>query len=259
MATISDVLQAFKKADAESTVRHQQLTAKLDAIEKKFDVMDGKIAQVEVKVEFLNNDLEHVKGCLNDIQQKEIMQNVIIKGVPKKANEKEDDLKLICLDIFRLLKLPTINCVTKVRRVGKVGLLLVTFGNLETKQMVLSAKRKTQISAQEIKLNGAPLGQSNQLIYIDDHLTHFSNNLFHEARKLKTDLKAAFVWTKNGRIYLKQTSDSKPFVINSQLDIDTCRRNIAANANSTGGLSTVADNELERSSIAQKTRHNTRK
>ena len=67
------------------------------------------------------------------------------------------------------------------------------------------------------------LKQQSRSIYISEHLTKPSADLFFESRKLVRAKKIFSTWSQNGLIYIKVSSDvaSKPKLIKCRTDLST--------------------------------------
>ena len=62
-------------------------------------------------------------------------------------------------------------------------------------------------------------------IYINESLTERNKELFNECVKFKKDLKFLYIWTSNGKIYLRKTQDSPVILVNNKDDLKKLRPN----------------------------------
>ena len=56
-------------------------------------------------------------------------------------------------------------------------------------------------------------------IFINESLTERNKGLFNESVKIKKDLNISYIWTSNGRIYLRKSQDSSVIPINNKDDL----------------------------------------
>lgn len=229
MTDMQKVLCAIEEKDNAAQVRHKELSEKIDAFSQKFENLDRKIEEVDIKTSFLTEDLHKVKGEVNYIQQRALVNNIIIKGVPEVQSETVDKSYSIVCAIMQKLDI-VVDRIGSVRRMGRAmdgrpRFLQVSMVNAEAKTEVIEKKRKTNLLLEQIELDGVALGDQKQPIYIDEQLTFYSNSLLKQLIALKKDQTVKFVWTKNGIIYVRQNDKGEPIPIRNQLDIDQCKKN----------------------------------
>ena len=63
-------------------------------------------------------------------------------------------------------------------------------------------------------------------IYLADSLTEKNRELFKESLAAKKNLESKFIWTNNGRIYLRENNDSPILHIKSKDDLEKLRGSI---------------------------------
>jgi hypothetical protein len=85
--------------------------------------------------------------------------------------------------------------------------VIVRFTNRRTRDAVFRAKKV--------------LKSHSKQIYISEHLTKTSSELFFEARKLAREKKIHSTWTQNGQVHVKASSDPavKPILIKCRADL----------------------------------------
>ena len=67
---------------------------------------------------------------------------------------------------------------------------------------------------------GLPESSSLAKAFVFEYLTPKIQKLLADAKKLKGQHNYGFCWTKNSRVYLRKTEDSRPILIKSQNDLD---------------------------------------
>ena len=88
---------------------------------------------------------------------------------------------------------------------------------------VFYANRRNLI---KIRTNALPdLGVTDQEnIYISESLTLFKKKLFGEVNKVKKRLRWKYIWTQNGRIFVKEAERTKTVYIDSYIDLEDFKR-----------------------------------
>ena len=61
---------------------------------------------------------------------------------------------------------------------------------------------------------------SDDNVYVSEFLTPYKKKLFGNANKLTKRLKWKFIWTNNGRIYIKEKENTSVFTFNTQEDLN---------------------------------------
>jgi hypothetical protein len=88
--------------------------------------------------------------------------------------------------------------------------LLVSFTSKALRTAVVTATRRPK---QTLTFNGSK-------IYINDHLTSNSAEIFRKARRLVKDKEASATWTRDGLIFIKWTDNGKPTRVRMLSDLD---------------------------------------
>lgn len=220
LKAIQNEMQSDRK---EAKNRHKELKTSLDAVTRKYGKLKSKVDDVETKQIQLAKTVDIMKGQMNSIQQQQLTNNLIIRGVKEVESDANGTLILV-KEILKLMGLDSKSFNFKVRRLGnqKPGQnrpIVMEVQNNADKLQIIQKKRQTRINLSMIKWKNESLGSTNDIIYIDDHLTQESARLFASARKLK-EIGVKYIWTKNGKILAKIGDDSIPTTIQSNVDIE---------------------------------------
>lgn len=173
----------------------------------------------------MNDELEKVKGELNNLRQRKLERNLIIKGLPERKDESTTDLENIVQESFHILNVVSVTRLTEAKRIGRIidgkpRLVLITLSSLEVKQEVLRAKKKMEMTAEQIIVGGTALGRADAVIYIDEHLTSQTAFLLKSARELKAQYGLQYVWVKNGNVYIKKSDKTRALLLRNVLDVE---------------------------------------
>lgn len=155
---------------------------------------------------------------INRLKQINLSRNIIIKGVPEVETDAEHLKSMISLIFAKLrynLQMTFVDCF----RIGKktettCRPIIVVLPSVGVKNMMIRDKRSVKMTCANFSNDGIFWGTEDQIIYIDEHLTRENHMLFMSARKLK-QLGFKFVWTRNGRVFVRFNEKTKIIGIDS--------------------------------------------
>lgn len=224
-----DVLSAIKGLEDENKKRHDEVLQKFGGMEVKLDKLDKRLSSAEVKIRLVDEEVSKLKGEINELKQRDLQFNLIIKNIPELKDETQQFIAHVVHSLLKLLKIEGYESkISGARRIGKNNStsgrpILVVLNDLDTKQKIIAAKRKTSLNLSQIIIGEQALGVETDLIYIDEQLTAYSGMLFKEARAIKKSGLVKFAWTSHGRIYLKQHENAVPIYVRNMTDIITSK------------------------------------
>lgn len=187
---------------------NEKLRKQLENADKKYELVCGKVDEMAAQI--------------NRLKQENISRNVMIKGVPEIETDVAHLKSMVSL-IFGKLRyqfpLTYVDCFRIGRKKDDTCRpIVVILPNVGLKNLIIKDKRSTKISCANFSNDGNLWGRSDQLIYIDEHLTRENHLLFMSARKLKT-LGFKYVWTRNGRVFVRFNEGSKVISVDSIADV----------------------------------------
>ena len=174
---------------------------------------ENKILQKTVnKVDI---SLKSVTKANNDLEQYTRRECVEIRGVPQKPDESTDTIvkevgkavgvEITDIDISVSHRLPP-SKLYKNRKPGPPP-IIVKFVRRDTEDAFYQAR---------MKMTSKALGFPDEnRMYISESLSPANRVLFNEAYKLKKDLDYKFLWTSNGRVFLRAAEASSVISIHS--------------------------------------------
>ena len=177
-------------------------------------ILKSTIHQIEQK-------LSNLGDKLNDLEQYGRRDCVEIHGIPFSQDEDTNDIvikvgELIGVtieedDISVSHRLPV---SYKYKGVRANPSIIVKFVRRDFKEQFYSSRKELRGFSTE------DLGYSaTNNIYINESLTERNKGLFKEALKAKKSLKYKFIWTSNGKVYLRKDTDTKIIHIKNSDDI----------------------------------------
>ena len=190
---------------------------------------ENKILQDENKIlkatiRSIESSLESVTRANNDLEQYTRRECVEIRGIPVAANPSEEQTNNIVKDVGKLLGVDiTENDISVSHQMpqskkhkGKPGppATIVKFTRHNVKDNFYRARKQLK------DLTMRDLGYSEKnMIYLAESLTERNRMLFKDYSKVKKDMEFKFIWTLNGKIFMRKNKDSAVHHINNKEDL----------------------------------------
>lgn len=214
-------LQAIQRID--SVVRDMQTYfnekfGELQEISKILNDYGSRIKQIEEDNKILRYGNNELNVRVDNIEQAALMNSLEINGVPlgDPDNAEEIVLKIAATMVYPLSNEDWSNIYRHYRQTkqDRPPSIIVFFKDMAKRDGFLSAARAHRgISTAKIGLNG-----SDNLIYVNEHLTNSRKKIFYTAKNFKSNNNYKYLWTKNGKIYLRKNDDSQAINVNFYTD-----------------------------------------
>lgn len=220
MSTLRNELKVIKETAKQMMISIDFLSERVDAItklQKTVDVHEKRIKHIEAVNDELRGSLRKLEIMLDDRDQTNRSANVQISNIPIVTNE---NLMKIWESLLRKLGLEpssvTVNNIHRVQAADptKIKPIIVYLGNPTSVQQILKAARTVRPKCGDVGLPG------DAAIYINEHLTVVRKALFYKAKLFRDDKGYKYLWTRNGKIFLKKSDNSKAILINMYTDFD---------------------------------------
>lgn len=228
-------------------VNHNMLMEKLERIVADFnsrlDDVNRSMSALTVRIEVLeqtsesirctqlDNEISELHGKVDSMERDKLSADAILHGVPLTANENLrkmfDSLctsidcvpPLVPRDIFR----------TKPKGAMENSAIIIKFNSAADKVTMLRlANQSYRKTRKPICLQNLGL-QSDKPIYFNESLTARSLELYRGAFQLKKQKKLFSVFTRTGRVYVRQTPNAKAVLIDSTHHLDAFAAGTYAN------------------------------
>lgn len=194
---------------------------KIDDFEKKlkaFESVLSKIDKVSTAVADLKNENIELKKEIDALHQVSRQDEVEITGVPEQKNE--DIMKTIVTISQKInfpIELADINFCSRVqtRIVNKPKPIIVKLTSRYKKNELTAAARKYK----NLKACDVGFSNSNNIIYVNDHLTLTNKKLYYDARNFCKINGYAFCWTQDCKILIRKNTTSKICHISNESDL----------------------------------------
>ncbi|KAG7299131.1 hypothetical protein JYU34_017646 [Plutella xylostella] len=207
-------------------------------IEKSMNLLSDDIKNIERKINTMEQErkvtsenLSIMKEKIELLERQSIKTCIEIRNVPKKQYESKEDLfgyiKRLCGDLRFQLKESDVRDVYRGYSPKEIknSSLILELQNTIIKTRLLNSIKNYNIQNPQAKLNSSNLGFSDnkQIIYASEQLTQKMKRLFYLSRELAKETNIAFVWSTNGRVYIRQNEKAPHIMIRSEEHIDEIR------------------------------------
>ncbi|CAH3172726.1 unnamed protein product, partial [Porites lobata] len=132
----------------------------------------------------IESSLESVTRANNDLEQYTRRECMEIRGIPVAATPSEEQTNNIVKDVGKLLGVDITEAIECLKQLK----------DLTTRDLGYSEKNK---------------------IYLAESLTERNRMLFKDCLKVKKDMEFKFIWTLNGKIFMRKDKDSAVHHINN--------------------------------------------
>ena len=169
--------------------------------------------------------MKHLTESINDTEQYSRRECLEIKGIPSpKQNEGHEDTNKVVVKIGELMGVKvqnediSVSHRLPIRKTyqGKVTepAIIVKFISQDIKELFYGAQK--HLKGKTTRNLGC---DKECFIYINESLTETNRKLFRDCMKAKKDMNYAFIWTSNGRIYVRKDHRSPAVQITTHDDI----------------------------------------
>lgn len=193
---------------------HDDLKLKVSTIAK--DVIELKKTKSELAE--CKSQLMTLEKVHNLQQQRDRINNIELSGIPMKNNEDVTEyLMQICLKLGVVISMDDIIHIHRVptRLPNKPKNIIAKMKSQLIKDSIISAIRKNKgITTSDIGLPG-----DCQRIYINEHLIPYFKKLYKQTREAATQFGYAYVWIRNGKIFVRRNDTTAPIIITDYTDL----------------------------------------
>ncbi|XP_070531550.1 uncharacterized protein [Ptychodera flava] len=203
----------------------QDLQKSVTYVSNSFDEFNKQLQILTGENKDLKEQLTKTTIELNDLQQYTRRNNLEISGIPQQDNENTDDIvvkvaaaagvRISSDDIDISHRLPR-----RTRRNSQdqhqPAPIIVKFVRRTIRNKIYSSKKL--LKDKTARHIGAA---TNYRIFINENLTPTNKQLFYQTNQLRTAKQWKFIWTNNGKIYTRKTTDDPAIHIATSKDL--CR------------------------------------
>ena len=181
------------------------------------DLKNGSTKQNNI-INALEKTTREIKKQVNTMDNTSRFEKLELHGVPKSSGENAVRVSLNVLKIAN----PELNYSdiadafrvnTDRRENNKPGPIIVTMKCKEKRSLCFSNRKKL------MGFNFKDIGLEADRIFINENLCPNTRQLLYKAKLLKNEHKRRFLWTNNGTIKMKKTTDSTTIIILDEMDL----------------------------------------
>ncbi|CAH2096741.1 unnamed protein product [Euphydryas editha] len=192
-----------------------------DDINKKLSLFSNdikKIEALEIELQDIKNQHQALEAIINTNDQRDRLLNLEFVGIPESKDENLNDLTVkiaqaanVTINISDIVQVNRISPRVKIQ--GRPRTVVVKFQSRLIKENILSGARKNRISTKSIHLPGNPVP-----IFVNEHLTPYNKILLKKLKDYAKNKEIQYVWTKNGRLYMRKNNLSPAVQIQKEQD-----------------------------------------
>lgn len=189
-----------------------EVNTKFSDLKSEIDKLNQDNKKMEMHIQTLSQENKILKQTVSSLEQYSRKNNLIINGIPYCKGENvrsivkaiADKLKIAMYDynIAACHRLPA-------RKVNNQSIILC-LNDSDVKSSILNAIKRNKIYCNDIGID-----DKNQIL-IGEHLTNDTLELLRSTKILKIQGKVEFVWCKDGKIFIRENSESRAIKINDQ-------------------------------------------
>nr|XP_039255589.1 uncharacterized protein LOC120332413 [Styela clava]XP_039255595.1 uncharacterized protein LOC120332413 [Styela clava] len=207
MREIRTELSEIKESQTFHTKMYDDLAERNKTLEKQTIENKKTIENLLERIYDLEDDLFYVSEKVEDQERRGRLENLEFHGIPVKQNEDTDEIvcniaKMIGVDI----KATDISVSHRMPTTGE-----------ETRSPAIIAKfvhRKNKIKIFEKRkflrsMTPNTIFSNPSKIFIAENLTALNKDLYFRARAAKNNCGYKFIWTSNGRVFVKKNAEIK--------------------------------------------------
>ncbi|CAG4927024.1 unnamed protein product [Colias eurytheme] len=221
MPSLLNGLNELKKELCEIKSSCEFLGGKIDDFANKISTMDARLVELESldhKISSLDQEVSCLKAQLAANDTRSRLNNVEIKGVPIKKNENlYSVVDNICQKVSFSIKKEHINYLYRVpSQKTKDKPIIISFLNRYVKEDFVAAAR----ASKELLARDIGYGDSNNRIFVNDHLSPEMKNLLNSCKLTAKDKHYDYVWVKFGKIHVRKNNSSPVIIITKKSDLN---------------------------------------
>lgn len=154
---------------------------------------------------------------MDELEQYTRNKNIQIDGIPPK---KDEDLRNIVIDIGKKIEIEInksdIDAIHRIptRSTKMPEPIVVQFMSRQMRESMVQKGKEKKICTNDIGIQG-----ETKQVYINEHLTRKKKHILFEARRLKYEKQYKYLWTRNGKIFIRKEDNSGVINLNTIDDL----------------------------------------
>lgn len=210
-AKLLSELQELKESQAFISDQYDSLNTVIKNKSKEMDALKTENEKLKTEIKYNKDTINIYKIKVEELDAKSKKKVLEFHGVPASNGENTNAIILKTCDALGLKLDPS--SISSSYRIPK------TKQNVNTSTTALPQPIIVKFNTQTIKNNVYNLRKEikketkfpvpgQKRLFINENLTEERRKIFKEARRMKKENKITFLWTQNGKIYLRKTKES---------------------------------------------------
>ncbi|XP_048576861.1 uncharacterized protein LOC116604220 [Nematostella vectensis] len=216
-SSLKDLSSQLAEAVNSLAFLHDQcdiLTKKVKFLESRNTSLETEDKLIKVELNKMAGDLNTKKKSLDDIEQYSRRDCLEIKGVPLTPTENTND---VVKEVGELMEVEILEEDISTSHSYRLRDRIPTSAQLSQEDVrdrfYAGRKHLRDKSVRDIGLT-----RSDNKIYISESLSPGNRELFKAALSARHDLKFKYIWTQNGKVFLRKNKDSQAVLISKSQD-----------------------------------------
>lgn len=219
----SEECRIWREEVAELRSIMKSMGDKIEELEKRVDDIEKVVAEGGSN-KALEATVSQLKMDLDERDQELLLNDVDIAGITEEDNESVQHLVLACATKLGvpLDERDIVSCKrVGLRRTGtqedsRPRAVTVRLARRSVRDELIKAARvRRGLSTEGLGLRGSP-----RPLYVNERLTRTNRQLFNRAREIAKKLSWRFVWTREGRVFVRQDQGAPATRIRSSGDLE---------------------------------------
>ncbi|KAJ0169576.1 hypothetical protein K1T71_012141 [Dendrolimus kikuchii] len=196
--------------------QYEDINVKINSLHEKSNIIES----MESKYNTLLNNYSALQREFNSNNQRDRLLNIEIVGIPELKNENLETFILniakaagVNLSVDDILDANRITPKSKLH--GRPRNIVVKLKNRILKENIISGTRRNRITTKDLDLPG-----DSKPIFINEHLTPYNKQLLKTCKDIAKTKLYQYVWTRNGRIFVRKNDTTPAFQIVEEGDIN---------------------------------------
>lgn len=185
--------------------------------EKTLQKIIQKMEEMEKTIREKDNEIEKLREKLNQVEQYSRNKNIEIHNVPETKGEKiEEIVTKITEKIGVTIKKEDIEACHRIgsRNKDKPKPIIVQFLSRRIRDQIIDGKQKNSATQDDAIKNG-----KTERIFVNENLSPENKEILYETKKVAKEKQYKFVWTRNGKILVRENEQGKVIQIKNVKDL----------------------------------------
>jgi hypothetical protein len=218
---INDLLTTYTKTSksdlAEIKKSQDFLSSKFDELHDSLQKSDRETKALRQISDDLIKRVDFLESTVDELQSYLRRDLLEIHGVPLAAHENTDEIVLKvaeAIDPDHVLSENEISISHRLpARNNNIPPIIVKFTRRSVRDRLFTKKRNLgSITARDLGFNG------DSRLYVNESLTRKSREILRNVKDFRSEFKFKHMWTKNGKIYLRESDASRVYSFTSLFD-----------------------------------------